>query len=84
MAGEQSPHPLTARFGYLRLHGPSEHKCGGRYTEAQLRGWLELCINWIQEGAQRVFVFFDNDQAGYAAINALELQAMIGSLPARA
>jgi uncharacterized protein YecE (DUF72 family) len=79
MAGEQSPHPLTGNFGYLRLHGPSEHKYGGRYSKAQLRQWLEICDRWIKDGAQQVFVFFDNDQAGYAAINALELQAMVSA-----
>jgi len=79
MAGEQSPHPLIGKFGYLRLHGPSEHKYGGRSSEAQLRQWLEICDNWLKDGAQQVFVFFDNDQAGYAAINALELQAMVGA-----
>ena len=79
LAGEQSPRPLTGGFGYLRLHGPSEHRYAGRYTEAQLRQWLKVCEKWIKDGAQEVFVYFDNDQAGYAAINALELQAMVGA-----
>ena len=77
LAGEQSPRTLTASFGYLRLHGPAKQKYSGRYSKPQLRQWLSCCELWIKEGAQQVFVYFDNDQAGYAAINAQELQEMI-------
>jgi uncharacterized protein YecE (DUF72 family) len=76
LAGEQSPRPLTASFGYLRLHGPAPQKYCGSYTKAQQREWLRTCERWINQGARRVFVYFDNDQAGYAAINAMELQEM--------
>jgi uncharacterized protein YecE (DUF72 family) len=78
LAGEQSPRVLTGTFGYLRLHGPAEQKYSGRYSKPQLRQWLSCCERWIKEGAQQVFVYFDNDQAGYAAINAQELQEISG------
>lgn len=77
LGGQQSPKLMTASFAYLRLHGPEERKYCGRYTPSQLRGWLRCCNSWLEKGAEQVFVYFDNDQAGYAALNALELQARI-------
>ncbi len=77
LAGEQSPRLLTANFGYVRLHGPTAWKYSGRYAQAQLREWLRCFEGWLKGGARQVFVYFDNDQAGYAALNALELQNMI-------
>ncbi len=79
LAGEKSPRLLTADFAYLRLHGPAAEKYAGRYTRAQLRDWLRCATNWLAEGAREVFVYFDNDQAGYAALNALELHAMVAA-----
>lgn len=77
LAGLRSPRKLTSHFGYLRLHGPSEFRYAGRYTRAQLRGWLGCAQEWLRQGARQVFIYFDNDEAGYAAINALELQRMV-------
>jgi uncharacterized protein YecE (DUF72 family) len=77
LAGQQSPKDLTAGFAYLRLHGPGEQKYSGRYTRPQLRRWLALCTEWLEKGARQVFIYFDNDQSGYAALNALELQEMV-------
>ncbi len=79
LAGQESPRRLTANFGYARFHGPSLQKYGGRYTQAQLRDWLRCCEAWLKEGAREVFVYFDNDQASYAPLNALELQEMARS-----
>lgn len=76
LAGMESPRPATTDFAYLRLHGPSEHKYQGRYTRKQLEGWLKTMQDWQRQGARRVHVYFDNDQAGYAALNALELAEM--------
>ena len=76
LAGRQSPKGLTASFAYLRLHGPAEQKYSGRYTRPQLRQWLDLSKVWLESGAKCVFIYFDNDQSGYAALNAMELQEM--------
>ena len=76
LAGFQSPEALTAGHAYLRLHGPAEHKYSGRYTRPQLRQWLDLCAGWLESGARQVFIYFDNDQSGYAALNAIELKEM--------
>ncbi|HEX5482273.1 MAG TPA: DUF72 domain-containing protein [Terriglobia bacterium] len=77
LAGEESPKVLTGKFAYLRLHGPAKQKYSGRYTRAQLRRWLDYCRRWLKKGAKEVFIYFDNDQAGFAALNALELQTMV-------
>lgn len=78
LAGTESPRLLTADFAYVRLHGPNESKYSGCYTRRQLRDWVKQCREWLDGGAKNVFVYFDNDQAGYAARNAGEMQEMIG------
>ena len=80
LAGQQSPKELTASYAYLRLHGPAEQKYSGRYTRPQLGQWVDVSAEWLESGARQVFVYFDNDQSGYAALNALELQEMAGKL----
>ncbi|MFQ5663052.1 MAG: DUF72 domain-containing protein [Terriglobia bacterium] len=76
LGGQASPRLATADFAYLRLHGPSAQKYQGRYTRRQLRSWLDTIRQWQRAGARDVYVYFDNDQAGYAARNALELAEM--------
>jgi len=76
LAGRQSPQVLTSDFGYLRLHGPAELPYAGRYARGQLRTWLRCCLKWLEEGTKQVFVYFDNDEGGYAATNAVELRQM--------
>lgn len=80
LAGLESPRRLTTDFAYLRLHGPSPERYAGCYTRRQLGGWLEICHKWIGQGAAKVYVYFDNDQGGYAARNALELQELAGQI----
>lgn len=76
LAGYQTPLEITSDFAYVRLHGPAEGKYQGSYTSQRLRRWAR----WIEEQARRlkaVYVYFDNDQAGYAAKNALQLKEMV-------
>ncbi len=79
LAEAQSPERLTCDFSYLRLHGPAPQKYSGRYTRAQLRRWLDKCRQWLEEGATQVYIYFDNDQSGYAAQNAAELRELADS-----
>jgi uncharacterized protein YecE (DUF72 family) len=74
--GFQSPRELTAGFVYVRLHGP-DGPYRGDYPDAALRHWASACGAWRDQGRD-VFVYFDNDQAGYAVNNALRLQALVG------
>jgi len=76
LAGYHSPFDITADFAYVRLHDPGAGKYQGSYGHAQLRGWAKRIQEWAKT-LKAVYVYFDNDQAGYAAQNALELQQMI-------
>jgi uncharacterized protein YecE (DUF72 family) len=66
---------VTANFTYVRLHGPG-NKYQGDYSQSTLRTWAERIENWRKQ-LEHVFVYFDNDQAGFAAMNALELRRMV-------
>jgi uncharacterized protein YecE (DUF72 family) len=70
-----SPLTVTADYIYVRLHGPG-NKYQGSYTDASLRKWSRQCRQWQAEDRD-VYVYFDNDQAGYAAFNAKRLNDMI-------
>lgn len=76
LAGFQSPLEITADFTYIRLHGPGA-KYQGRYGEDALRAWTRRLRDWKLRAA---YVYFDNDQAGYAAQNALRLKQMLNSI----
>ncbi|MDM8175541.1 MULTISPECIES: DUF72 domain-containing protein [Olivibacter] len=75
LAGHQSPIIVTADFVYIRLHGPGA-KYQGNYTDEQLRKWVDRCQEWQNEGRD-VYVYFDNDQSGFAALNAQSMQKML-------
>jgi uncharacterized protein YecE (DUF72 family) len=79
LAGQESPRLVTVDFAYVCLHPRAAQKYAGRYTRAQLRDWLRCSKDWLARGAKEVFVYFDNDQAGYATLNALELRQMARS-----
>lgn len=75
LAGRISPKEVTADFVYIRLHGPGD-AYQGRYDRQTLAGWAGAISAWTAQGLT-VFCYFDNDEAGYAAQNALELQDML-------
>lgn len=63
--------PVTANFVYVRLHGPGG-PYQGSYDARALRGWARRIRGWQDEGRD-VYCYFDNDQHGYAALNAARL-----------
>lgn len=73
LAGHISPSLITADFVYLRLHGPG-NKYQGSYSDETLQSWADECLKWSE--TKDVFVYFDNDQNGYAAFNALKLREL--------
>jgi uncharacterized protein YecE (DUF72 family) len=77
LAGFQSPIQITADFTYVRLHGPG-NKYQGDYSKDTLRAWAQRIKAWKKE-LRRIFVYFDNDQAAFAAKNAMELRRMVES-----
>ncbi|MCA9473944.1 MAG: DUF72 domain-containing protein, partial [Nitrospira sp.] len=78
LADRWSPEIVTTDFVYIRLHGPSE-AYQGKYRAPTLRLWANKCHTWAQSGKD-VYCYFDNDQDGYAPINALALQKNVEAL----
>ena len=76
LAGYHSPIKVTADFAYVRLHGPTSGKYQGSYDDDRLRTWCGQIKEWART-LLAVYVYFDNDQAGFAAQNALTLKSML-------
>lgn len=72
--GHLSPIEVTADLVYLRLHGPGK-KYQGSYSDQTLAQWAGVCRDWLRQ--KDVFVYFDNDEKGYAAFNAIKLKELI-------
>ena len=83
LAGYRSPLTITAEFAYVRLHGPGPGKYQESYSSGQLRRWSKQIEDWAKELAS-IYIYFDNDQAGYAARNALELKRLVNDKNSRA
>jgi len=70
-----SPKKVTTDFVYVRLHGP-EDAYQGLYDKQTLSGWAGS-FSAYTDNVTKIYCYFDNDQKGYAAQNALQLQDMI-------
>ena len=79
--GYLSPQVVTADFLYIRLHGPAG-PYQGSYDDATLSGWANAFPDWLDQN-RLVYCYFDNDEAGYAARNALSLQSLLRGKPPR-
>jgi uncharacterized protein YecE (DUF72 family) len=75
LAGQWSPEIITTDYVYIRLHGPGE-AYQGKYHGHTLRAWANKCSTWAQSGKD-VYCYFDNDEQGFAPINALALNNLI-------
>lgn len=75
LKGEVSPKEITTDFVYVRLHGPVG-PYEGKYGTRELSGWAGAFSAWSEQGKD-VYCYFNNDMAGYAVQNALELQSML-------
>jgi len=80
MSGAQLPCVLraTARFVYVRLHGPDPHHLyAGAYSDEDLRWWAERASEWESQGRE-VMLYFNNDGFGNAVRNAGRLRELLG------
>ncbi len=75
LAGYESPIEVTADFTYVRLHGPGG-KYQGSYDDGALNNWAERIRSW-REQLKAIYVYFDNDDSGYAPVDALRLRDMV-------
>lgn len=75
MGGRETPHLVTSDLVYIRLHGPrAGYK--GSYDDGALDAWATRLLGWRDDGRD-VLCFFDNDDSGYAAVNAMALAARV-------
>jgi len=63
---------VTTDFIYIRLHG-SQRLYTSSYTDEELSAWARKILAWNLD----TYVYFDNDFAGYAPINALRLKELL-------
>jgi uncharacterized protein YecE (DUF72 family) len=76
LAGYHSPLTVTTDFAYVRLHGPGPGKYQNSYEQSRLRRWSDQIHEWAKR-LRAVYIYFDNDQAGFAARNAMTLKGMV-------
>ena len=70
------PYELTARFTYIRFHGPTSARYAGWYSTRELKGWASRIESW-RGRVSEVYAYFNNDPEGAAVKNALELKEML-------
>ncbi len=75
LAGFSTQNELTADWTYIRLHGPGG-RYQGSYSDETLRLWAQLIRSWRGK-LSAVYLYFDNDQEGYAAENAIRLKRFV-------
>jgi uncharacterized protein YecE (DUF72 family) len=80
--GSQSPVQLTTDFTYIRFHGTTG-KYQGNYDEQLLRTWAARIRSWAAR-LSHIYVYFNNDQHGYAVTDAQALRRLLGRNLSRA
>lgn len=69
--GKLSPIEVTADFVYVRLHGPKK-AYQGSYDLRALKQWAKRIDDWSKQKLP-VFIYFDNDEKGFAVKDAKRL-----------
>ncbi len=69
--------PLTADFVYIRRHG-RQGSYATRYSPRELRSDAGR-VRKYRRRRKDVYMYFNNDYRGYAALNALEMKEMLGA-----
>ena len=67
--------PNDASFVYVRRHGPTG-SYSGRYTQEHIDDDARRVRAWLDEG-RTVYVYYNNDVAGHAVHNALQLRVKV-------
>jgi uncharacterized protein YecE (DUF72 family) len=70
------PIELTADFTDIRFHGPSG-RYHGNYSLNMLKDWAQRLKQWGSL-LSRMYVYFNNDQGGYAIEKARSLKWLCG------
>ncbi len=77
VASRTTPQEITADFIYLRLHGP-KGTSQGTYAPSVLTDWVDRFIEWAGNGKE-IFCYFDNDESGFAAKDAVQMQKILNT-----
>lgn len=72
------PQEITAKFTYIRFHGPTSAKYFGSYSDRDLRAWANRIKQWRSE-LSSIYIYFNNDPEGAAIRNALTLKRLVHS-----
>lgn len=75
MPGLTSPLVVTADFAYIRFHG-HEGLYSSDYSDAELQAWAEK-IRSLAGQMESIYVYFNNDVAGFAIKNARTLKSLL-------
>ena len=74
----QVPLRVTAPLVYVRFHGDPTHPAYlGNYDLPTLEDWAARIADWHGQGLD-VYVYFNNDNRGYAIENARTLRGLLG------
>jgi uncharacterized protein YecE (DUF72 family) len=71
-----SPIIATSDFAYIRFHG-SDSLYSSRYSDAALAEWAKK-IKRLVKDLKAVYIYFNNDIAGYALENAGTIRGYLG------
>jgi uncharacterized protein YecE (DUF72 family) len=81
-----TPQQLKKAVQSVRTSADAVRKYLGKYQELystdRLRRWAKQVEEWAKYLAS-IYIYFDNDQAGYAARNALEVKRLINGTRSR-
>jgi uncharacterized protein YecE (DUF72 family) len=67
---------VTSRSGYIRLHGPGQWYASD-YSEADLQAIAGTARGMASQGAEDIYIYFNNDLGGYAHRNAQRIQEIL-------
>jgi uncharacterized protein YecE (DUF72 family) len=67
---------VTSNGAYIRLHGRKQWY-SYNYSKQELTEIAELANRMAEQGAKKVYIFFNNDFGGYAPKNAITLLEML-------
>ena len=67
---------VTSEGAYIRLHGRKQWY-SHNYSKKELAGIAKLAKRMADQGAKKVYIFFNNDFGGYAPKNAIALMKML-------
>ena len=71
----RTPIEITAKFTYIRFHGPGAAKYRGSYSGSALREWADRIRDWSASNVD-TYVYFNNDIGGHAITNAKTLKQL--------